>query len=72
MGSKRELDMKMGNQRKLLIFTFCAGMLVAPLSFAGEQKTGMLTNDAILVDLSSQKPVTTDRKRNGKLRTKVV
>ena len=54
----------------LLISAFFVAMLVAPLSFAGEQKTGILPADQVLVELSSQKPAKTDRKRNGKLRTK--
>lgn len=57
-------------QRTLLISAFFAAMLVAPLSFADGQKSGMQAADQVLVELSSQKPIKTDRKRNGKLRTK--
>ena len=79
--------------RTLLTFAFFTAMLVAPLSFADEQKSGMLATDQVLVELSSQEsaktrqnaetnqqPATTskkparktDRKRNGKLRTRIV
>jgi len=56
--------------RTLFIFTFFAAMLVAPLSFADEQKTVIQAADQVLVEISSQKPAKTDRKRSGKLRTK--
>lgn len=56
-------------RHSLLIVISVTGLIMAPLSFAGEPTIATpATNQP--AESSSKKPISTDRKRSGKLRSK--